>query len=369
MRTPISRLERIVGVFVLIVLVGFVSFLSLRAREKRADLRLHMRLAKTYGLAPGSVVKMNDLPIGRVVTVEFRVEPGREELPIVASLAVDAVHRPWIKRSTQAEISPSLIPGINTAEVFLSFQTEGEPVTEGAWLSVVPPAGLIEDYKTIPQELRAAIEPALQSVEEMSGYVRKITKDIAEERGLMGSLVSDATLRKEVLDLVARMDRILRGFEEAVPSIQGAARDAGALTTKLQTVVDQGSSTLVKVDGMLTEMQPQLARIGPMFDDVEVVLANARTASTDAAALLGRVSTTYDERIDPLFAHLTTLFDRVDRALAGLPDLLRRVDTLMVDAQRITEAVKSNVLIRGSLPEPEPLRTERGSLPRGGRRE
>jgi methyl-accepting chemotaxis protein len=94
------------------------------------------------------------------------------------------------------------------------------------------------------------------------------------------------------------------------------------------------------------------------------VVDDARDTSKDARALIAKLNETADslpamiaatERTLKLAEELTQTL-RV--AVSFAPDLARKVDTSIDEANRLVEAAQRNILLRGSLPERTPRKTE-----------
>ncbi len=325
MRVSVSTTEIVAGGFVLLSVLGLIAFYAIVGGYEGLTMsRLALRCAfdRGDGLAPGTSVTMNGLPIGFVESVEL--DPtGR----VVLSLAIDRRYADGIRQSAQAasaaaesgvdamlvdrfaaegnsivSLQSALVVGGSTA-VAISFARAGEPVRDGEWI-VARPVGdglmgrlgeLLEAGRNPRGGLLSAV---LQDDGVLYDELRGLLTNLREESDVWQTSALGRLLRDEG-PLYDRVDAILKGVESDLAQLNAQLAADAPLARAIQEIhyVLQG----IRESGILHAVDPALP------ERVHELLAEMIRAT----AALGAVP----KRLDPLT-------DRASDSLDDLDDIL-----------------------------------------------
>lgn len=136
MRTPLNRLERITGIFVLVVLT--VALVALGYGVRRAALvekRFTVFLAApgAIGAARGSIVRLYGVPVGTVTEVAIVSGDTAGKNPVRLTLQIQPEYVPMLRADTTATISAGMAPLV-AAEILLHSE-KGPPLSFGSTLT------------------------------------------------------------------------------------------------------------------------------------------------------------------------------------------------------------------------------------------
>ncbi|MCW7753975.1 MlaD family protein [Desulfobotulus sp. H1] len=321
-----SRRERVVGTFVVAILILLLSTLFILGRGKgwfERHISYYTIFAESYNLQRGAEVKLYNTNVGRVRRVTVTGEHVRVDLDILETYASR------IREDTIATVeSPTLI-----GSEFVSIRTPGRSDAP-----LIPQGGEIfsQERKSITdllsefeiEKTAKMVIAAVQDLSEMAGELGRsdgpvftalhtinlILTDIQEGRGTLGSFLKSRELMDEVNARMAEISAILIHVEEAAGK---APRSVDLVNENLEQVAVMGAAVGRAVDEVLEALQKELDKVSRIVDDME-------RAGRDVPSITRSTRSGIQE----------------------VRETLRELD-------KVVTSVQKNVLIRGHIP-PEP---------------
>jgi phospholipid/cholesterol/gamma-HCH transport system substrate-binding protein len=341
-----SRLERLVGIFIIGVSMLLLSTLVIIGRGKdwfETYITYYATFNESYNLQENAAVKLFKADIGTVKKITLEKDRVRVKLAIqeqyasrIRQDAVAVVESPTLIGSEYISIIPGssqspLIPeqgeirsrekrSIN--DIFAEFEVEK---TARMVVKAIQDISEVAQYLSNPQ---GPLRATLNNIQKTSGHVEQIASDLRAGKGPMGTVLKSDDLLKQILYNIERMGAILDSIQAASAKAPGTMdlvqdnltiyRDTGKMVT----------SRVAQAGKILEEIQAAAANL-------QIILKNIKAGSVDVP----RISTSFR--------------DGVDEIRDGVEEINRVVDSL-----------QKSVFIRSNLPpEPTPQTTDADARP------
>ena len=341
-----SRLERLVGIFIIGVSMLLLSTLVIIGRGKdwfETYITYYATFNESYNLQENAAVKLFKADIGTVKKITLEKDRVRVKLAIqeqyasrIRQDAVAVVESPTLIGSEYISIIPGssqspLIPeqgeirsrekrSIN--DIFAEFEVEK---TAMMVVKAIQDISEVAQYLSNPQ---GPLRATLNNIQKTSGHVEQIASDLRAGKGPMGTVLKSDDLLKQILYNIERMGAILDSIQAASAKAPGTMdlvqdnltiyRDTGKMVT----------SRVAQAGKILEEIQAAAANL-------QIILKNIKAGSVDVP----RISTSFR--------------DGVDEIRDGVEEINRVVDSL-----------QKSVFIRSNLPpEPAPQTTDADARP------
>lgn len=335
MRTPITRIEKVTGVFVLLVLGVTVAALFVSAQrhgvfgysESRV---IHVLLEEGYGLKKGSPVMLRNMEVG-VVNDLYMLDPSpHPDRPVRVDLRIEGKHWKFVYRGTTARIDRQLIGGTKvelvqptgTAYALLPPLKHGDEVEPEILESVMEK---VEVLKRDVQEIKGEVVQTLKNVQKTIENIRIVTDGLATGKGIAGRFLQDEQMAGEVTAIISDLKVSIADLRATIKTVQ-------ASTESVPAAVHNVGETTDKVNRLVDELPKIVASLERSLADVEVIVANVREAS------------------------------------AGVPAVARKTDQALTEANRTIEGLQETPPLKWAMPGQKALTSEFEALPRGGPR-
>lgn len=339
MEMAFSRLERLVGIFIIGVSLLLLSTLVIIGRGKdwfETYITYYTTFNESYNLQENAAVKLFKADIGKVKRITLEKDRVRVKLVIQAQYAsrirqdaVAVVESPTLIGSEYISIIPGsaqspLIPeqgdipsrekrSIN--DILADFEVEK---TARMVVKAIQDISEVAQYLSDPQ---GPLRASLDNIRKTSGHVEQIAGDLRAGKGPMGTVLKSDDLLKQILHNIERMGAILDSINAATAK---APETMDMVQENLTVYRDAGQLAASRVE----QAGRILEQIRASAADLQIILKNIKAGSTNVP----RISTSFR--------------DGVDEIRDGVEEINRVVDSL-----------QKNVFIRSNLP-PEPaLRT------------
>ena len=341
-----SRIERLVGLFVIGVSMLLLSTLVIIGRGKdwfETYIIYYTTFNESYNLQENAAVKLFKADIGSVKKITLEKDRVRVKLAIqeqyasrIRQDAVAVVESPTLIGSEYISIIPGsaqspLIPEQgeipsrekrSITDIFSEFEVE-----KTAMMIVKA----IQDISDVAQYLSNPTGPlrtTLNNIQKTSGHVEQIAGDLRAGKGPMGMVLKSEDLLKQILHNVERMGEIL----DSIQAASAKAPEAMDLVNDNLTVYhDAGQMVISRVE----QAGKILKQIQASAADLRIILNNIKSGSTDVP----RISTSFRD---------------------GVEEIREGVEQI----NRVVESLQQSVLIRSNLPpEPAPRTTDAQARP------
>jgi len=259
MELKFSRMDRIVGVFIIVIIALLVATVALVGRGKdwfRPTVTFYTQFRENYNLAPGSPVKLFKAEIGHVKSVQLVGDAVRVRLSIFEEYrtrfrqdTVVTVESPTLIGSEYVAVrpgkpdSPLLLPGetVKSLEQRTLSQILAEYEVEETAKRLTE---TIRNLADIVEELRDPKGPlfvSLNSIEKNLKNVETVTTDLKEGKGTMGQLMRSDDLINRVNTSMERLDSVLQDIEGATPEVTDNLRESMEKIREITVNLEKGS--------------------------------------------------------------------------------------------------------------------------------
>lgn len=341
MEMEFSKLEKVVGTFIIGVVLLLMSTLVIIGRGKdwfEKYVTYYTAFNESYNLQENASVKLFKADIGKVKKITLTQNRVRVKLQILDQYAsrirqdaIAVVESPTLIGSEYI----SIIPGSTNAP---QIQPNGEiPSKEKRSISDIMAefevektakmvVETIQNLSMVSQKLSDPEGPlwsAMNNVNRISGNIEQITTDLRDGKGLIGALMTSEKLLKDMEDRLDQMDTLLATAQEAV---QQTPETMELVNSNLATFRDTALS-----------VQQQVDQVKVLLEDMRISATNLKQITNDIKA-----GSTHIPRI------ATSFRDGVEEIRYGVEQL-----------NRVVKSLQKNVFIRSNLPaEPLPGNTD-----------
>ncbi len=411
LRTRLSRLERVVGIFVaiatLLMIAGLAYYIYQRAQTKgwgKRKLPYYTFVQNAAGLKIGQKVKLMGFDIGEVTVIEAQ-EPGAYYDVFVAFEIIEP-YDGYLWEDSRAKVAASdflgnrfieLSKGTNGPATYIFHPIREYTLQQAASLtptnSLRFAAEVFDGGRTnllvkigspfTGEALRVITEAA--SVTSISLYDTSITSkratglwdhqdaryrdpnENADTRKGYFLVPDEAPALNERLEIVAsQVERMVAVVESALPNVL-------ELTNKIGRALDETANAAARADDLLADAKPIVANLTQITENLTepngslgqwIIPADINQQLTQALANANVLLTNSD-------AQITTVAEELDRAIENLADItanLNRqvqrntnivsdVSKLIVDTDDMVQGLKRHWLLRSAFkkkPAPKP---------------
>ncbi len=332
----LKRVNRVVGIFVLLAAVIILLSLAYAARVQRwfsPGKRIEVLLPTqgSFGLSPGADVVMLGAPAGRVLDVGFK--PG-EEGRMRAEIEIRSDFAAFVRQDSKGTIRKKFgVAGDAFMEVSRGHGAElpEKDATITSTADEVP----TELLQVLVDELRRGVVPAVEEARvgihewtelgrglraddgglmRFLAALRSVTEDIEQGRGTIGRLARDEELGERVERLVVGLEETVTGLKLTVENLARASSDLAEFAR-----VARGESEALP--GLTNQVRESLTRLDGLLGDFRNVLSDAPAMVRD-----------------------------LRQSAAALPALVLQAQETLREAERLIEGLQRHWLFRGSVP-------------------
>ena len=327
-----SRLERLVGVFIIGVSMLLLATLVIIGRGKdwfETYITYYATFNESYNLQENAAVKLFKTDIGLVKDITLEKDRVRVKLIIreqyasrIRQDAVATVESPTLIGSEYISIIPGsaqspLIPEQgeipsrekrSITDIFAEFEVEK---TAKMVIKAIYDISEVAHYLSNPQ---GPLRTSLDNIQKTSGHVEQIAGDLRAGKGPMGTVLKSDDLLKQILHNIERMGAILDSIHAATVQAPNAM---DLVQDNLKVYRDAGKVITDRVEqaGLILE------KIQSATADLQIILKNIKAGSTDVP----RISTSFR---------------------TGVEEIREGVEEI----NRVGESLQQSVFIRSNLP-------------------
>ncbi|MBT8342907.1 MAG: MCE family protein [Desulfatitalea sp.] len=346
MEMEFSKLERLVGAFIVGVIILLIATFVIIGRGKdwfETYITYYTTFDETYNLQENAAIKLFRADIGKVKQVTL------EKNHVRLKLAIQEKYASRIREDTVAQVeSPTLIgseyiaivPGTADAPTIAAggeipsrekrsiADILDEFEVEKTALMVIKALQEISKFAEYLNDPEGPLLISLNNLEATSGDVRKISNDLKAGKGPAGLLLESEDLLQQIVDIIARLDHVMENIDAATAK---APHAMDLVQENLTTYRDTGHALQARVEQARIAMED----IKRASADLQTIMVNIKSGSQRVP----EITITFQEGID---------------------EIRRGVEQV----NRVVQSLQRSVLIRGNLPlESTPGQTDAGARP------
>ena len=341
LRTRLSRVERIVGVFVtvatLLLLAGFAYYIyhtGLRKGWWTFKARYYTEVQSGAGLAPGGEVRLLGFAVGRITKVT--ANPPFSPKAVHVAFYVLHPYEGYIWNDSRARVVAGdflggriveITPGGNSierGETNLTLQASYKEV-DGKWLVLDEQKGeYVPEEQTPGYWLLSTESPAAMERLEMIAN--------RAEEALPG-----------ILDLTNRVNLVLSNIASVTAEAESVLTAAMPTMTNIQVI----TSNLREPKGSLGEW----ALPTNLHTQLLETLATANVTLTNASQMIGNTDTnlaTLVTNLDQTLINLANITSNLNQQVQSNTNLVRSVSDLIINADNMIQGLKRHWFLRGA---------------------
>jgi len=267
MRTPVSRVERIAGIFMVLalgILGATVLFPALTSGRILSLYSVEVRAPDGIGLALGDMVVLQGIQVGEVSNLKLD-----EERRVLIHCRIYSSFRDKIATGTRAVLVPA--PVVGSPKIRLE-PGKGLPLASGTVLEATTESTLVEILNDLSLNIRPVfkdMQNRIQQLGENLAALQEILDAVNSGKGAAGKLINDDELYKELLDISRRVEQTLASLEK----IRDRVDD---FSTVLPALKEDLADSSAKLRRSLGQVEKGLDRFPEVADDALSSLKEAR---------------------------------------------------------------------------------------------
>lgn len=272
------NLEKKVGVFIILAVIGLLSILLFIGIEKdlfSQKYTIFFRVDSGAGFTEGMPVKLSGFKIGRVRNLSLD-----EQAQVVVAIEINRKYQKWIRKGSVARLSREGMIGESMIDITVGPQ-ENPAIVEKEDIPFEKVGGM--------EDLAKEVKPVLQEIKEMLSYINNPEGDIKRSLGNISALTA------EIRGTRAQMDK-----------------------------------TIVELRGIVSDARETVAVVKTAGEKALPIVDNA-----------GKIVGDLEKRASPILGKMDSLISNLEKTSGQLPEITRKVDGILDDAKKITGTVSA----------------------------
>ena len=376
LRTRLSRVERVVGIFVsvatLLLLAGFAYYIYHTAERKgwfKTKIIYSTGLNNAAGLNPGDPVKLMGFNVGRILEV-IPNDPGAW-YGVTVRFEVVEPNYGYIWLDSKVRVAPADFLGNRNLEIIKG--ASGEPTVIGKVkkeTKVLRSDLVSKEFEKAKATLISTIQSENPGFNEHAANMEAavdaratnfVNQAIAKQPALFYANLADAVpYWIEPLEspaLTERLETLVSGLESALPSIL-------SLTNQLAAVLNNTAQATEKLDSVLTAAQPFVTNLTFISENIRDPKGSLGEwlIPTNLNTQLERTLKTADATMANTDSNLTSVVTNLNQTLENLANvtsnlnaqvqantnILSSVSEAVTNADELVQGLKRHWLLRSA---------------------
>lgn len=295
-----------VGIFVVvgtIILVGALYFIGSRQHIFSSNIELYSVFDNVSGLQVGNNVRYSGINVGTVTKIEM-TEVGK----ITVEMKVEEKSAHFIKKNAVATISSDGLVGSMVVNIVPGKEQQSDGVVRG---------------DTIQSSKNIGIDDMLVTLDKTSADLLKITHQVLEGKGTIGTLISDTILAQNIQHTILELKKTSEGTGVAMAKIN-------RIISKIN--YDESAASVILSDtAAANQIRSVFANLERSSNDINVITKNLDNYLTEIKEGKGALNhITQDE----------TFVKEMDATMVQIKEASEKLNQNM-------EALQHNFLFRG----------------------
>jgi len=270
MNKPDYKRPFMVGIFIitgLAMLVLGIFMVGSQDKLFKRKFTLKVIFNDVNGLQPGNNVWLSGVKIGTVKKIAFF-----NHTQVQATISLDKLAQPRICKDARARISTDGFIG-NKIVVIYGGTIEAGPVKNGDLLQCSKPGATTED-------MLATLQQNNSNLLVITSNLKTVTGKIANGEGLIGGMVNDATLLKELQATLKNLATASQKSDRAIANIEtitGRFNNQKGLVNELFT----DTALFIQLTETISDLKQTMARLKTTAASASSFIDNLQLATSD----------------------------------------------------------------------------------------
>lgn len=283
------------------LLVAFLGYMMFARGVFEPTQKLILIVDNAEGLTVGTDLTYSGFAIGRVQKIEL-AETGQARVTV--AVPRDQAHR---LRATSVFTLERGLVGAARLRAFTG-DPKAPPLPEGAERPLLRGDAneelpvILNNVKGIVQNIER-MTAAQSDINASIANLRAVTERMSGKYGVLGGMLGEDRNAKEVLDTVARANRLLDSLNALSGKITGTLANADQALTRAEQmlaktdqrvlgpggVMDQAQKTAEELNSAIADARGSLKKMDAVLADAQKIAANTAGATADLGALRAEV--------------------------------------------------------------------------------
>jgi phospholipid/cholesterol/gamma-HCH transport system substrate-binding protein len=320
-------------IFALVVLAVIIFLMSGTSGLFTKKLTLYVYVDDASGLRTGSPVRLQNVDIGTVDSIQ--IVPDHKRTPVQIKLRVGGKPTEFLKKDSVVMLTTVGALGETYVNIDSNAATQGQ-AKDGDTLP----------WRDVPdlQDVVRSSQTTLGNVDVLVRRVDRIVSAIEDRQGAVGQLIYDKALYDNLNRSVIQAQQILNEINAGKGSLGQLLRS--------DDVYDKLNASIDKVNQLADELQAGKGSIGKLLKD-PMLYDNANKFMADVNSgkgALGKLAhdQEFANKLQNVVNRLSEITDRLDRGEGSAGKLLRdsslydNTNKLLTDTQALMQAIRQN---------------------------
>ena len=344
LRTRLSRVERVVGVFVsvatLLLLAGFGYYIY-RTGEIKGwwdfKARYWTEVDSGAGLAPGGEVRLLGFTVGRIIDVEAN-EPGKYP-PVHVSFYVLDPYQGYIWNDSRAKV---------VAGDFLG----------GRVIEITPGGSSYDPNSTNQIELKASYK-YMKADGEWYVLDDQTGEYVPEEKtkGYWLLSVESPAAMERLENIANRAEQALPGILDLTNRVNLVLSNIASVTAEAELVLSSALPTMTNIQVITSNLREPKGSLGEwalptnLHSQLLETLASANITLTNASRMIANTDTnvlTLVTNLDQTLINLANITSNLNQQVQSNTNLIKGVSDLIQNADDMMQGLKRHWFLRGA---------------------
>lgn len=271
-------------IFMGLLIVASVLYLMWVRGAFEETQRLILTTDDSEGVSVGMDMTFSGFPIGRV----SRIELGKGGVVrILLDVPVKDAH--WLRQSSVFTLEKGLV-GAARLRAFTGVPEDAplppdaeRVVLRGDVSAEIPK--MVADARDVLQNLNrlTSADSALAgSLTELHGFAGRLNSG---KGGLLAALTGNETDAQRVTELLDRTNRLLKSLDSVAVQVDGVVKKADQQVLGKEGLVSDAQTAVKQLNGLLQDVRLVVVKVDSVLKDVQAVAGNAREATTNLGDL------------------------------------------------------------------------------------
>lgn len=273
MEMTFEKKEKIVGIFMVVILAFLLAVLVMVGRAKdwfRSYVTYYTVFDEAYNLGKDARVKLFTVDVGKVRNV------GLEGDKVKVELAILSEHASRIKKDSVATVESPTVIGSEYVSIKPGSR-QAPPIFEGGVIPSQPKKSLadlmtefevektakmviksIQAITEIVEHLREPDGPlfrALESTAQSLAHIEAVTHEIRKGEGSLGKIIHSETLLERIYVQLDHVDGILKKLEHTADTTDAASQHIQDASQRAPEIMDELKERLATVKNILANIE------------------------------------------------------------------------------------------------------------------
>ena len=315
------NLEKKVGVFVILAVLGLLSVLLFIGIEKdlfSQKYTIFFRVGSGSGFTEGMPVRLSGFKIGKIKNLSLD-----EKAQVRVAIEINRKYQKWIRKGSVARLAREGMFGESTIDVTVGPQ-ENQEILDKEDIPFEKVGGM--------EDLVKDVKPILQEIKEMLSYINDPEGDIKRSLGNISALTAEIRGTRAQLDMT-------------IGDLRGIISDARETVMVVKTAGEKAIPIVDNTGKMVSDLEKKAS---PILDKMDSLVSNLEKTSGQLPEIT--------RKVDGILDDTKKITGTVSAEGPKIKDMIGNSEALLRDTKETVEGVKGSWPVNRMVPRKEEFR-------------